>query len=68
MEFQVDCCANASEAHAFMHSDAFAVNPVGVEIDPDALLAEYKSGVPVETLLIQPKGPAAPIPIEHGLA
>jgi len=41
MEFQVDCCADAEEAHAFMHSDAFAANPIGVEIDPDALLAQY---------------------------
>src|SRR4030095_9214199 len=34
MEFQVDCCANADEAHVFMHSDAFAANPIRVEIDP----------------------------------
>jgi catechol 2,3-dioxygenase-like lactoylglutathione lyase family enzyme len=68
MEFQVDCCADAAEANKFMHSAAFAANPIGVEIDPDALLAQYQSGVPVETLLIQPEGPAAPIPREHGLA
>lgn len=67
MEFQVDCCANAEEAHTFMHSDAFAANPVGVEIDPDALLEKYKSGVPVETLLIQPAGPISDIPREHGM-
>jgi len=68
MEFQVDCCANAEEAHNFMHSDAFAANPVGVEIDPDALLSEYRSGVPMETLMVQPVGPASPIPREHGLS
>jgi catechol 2,3-dioxygenase-like lactoylglutathione lyase family enzyme len=68
MEFQVDCCANAEEAHAFMHSDAFAANPVGVEIDPDALLAQFRSGVPMETLMVQPVGPASPIPREHGLS
>jgi catechol-2,3-dioxygenase len=67
MEFQVDCCRNAEEAHTFMHSDAFAANPIGVEIDPDALLAQYRSGVPPATLLIQPAGPASPIPPEHGL-
>jgi catechol 2,3-dioxygenase-like lactoylglutathione lyase family enzyme len=67
MEFQVDCCANAEEAHAFMHSDAFAANPIGVEIDPDALLAQYRSGVSVETLLRQPEGPVSQIPHEHGL-
>jgi catechol 2,3-dioxygenase-like lactoylglutathione lyase family enzyme len=68
MEFQVDCCANAAEAYSFMHSDAFAANPVGVEIDPDALLVQYRSGVPVERLMVQPEGPSAPIPREHGLS
>jgi hypothetical protein len=68
MEFQVDCFANADEAHAFMHSEAFAENPVGVEIDAEALLAKYRSGVPMETLMVQPNGPASPIPPEHGMS
>lgn len=68
MEFQVDCCANAEEAHAYMHSDAFTANPVGVEIDPDALLVQYRNGVPVAQLLAQPEGPPSLIPPEHGLA
>lgn len=68
MEFQVDCCANAEEAHAYMHSDAFAANPIGVEIDPDALLEKYNRGVPIETLLARPEGPASEIPREHGLS
>lgn len=68
MEFQVDCCANAQEAHAYMQSDAFAANPVGVEIDPDTLLAQYRNGVPAETLLVQPEGPISPIPPEHGMS
>jgi len=67
MEFQVDCCAGAEEAHTFMHSDAFAANPIGVEIDPDALLTQYRNGVPTATLMVQPNGPPAPIPPEHGL-
>lgn len=67
MEFQVDCCANAEEAHTLMHSAAFAANPVGVEINADELLAQYRSGVSVETLLVQPQGPVSPIPPEHGL-
>jgi hypothetical protein len=67
MEFQVDCCANAKEAHAFMHSDAFIANPVGVDIDPDAMLVQYRNGVPLETLLVQPQGSVAEIPREHGM-
>ncbi|HEY8227786.1 MAG TPA: VOC family protein [Pyrinomonadaceae bacterium] len=65
MEFQVDCCATPEEAHAFMHSEAFAANPVGVEIDADALLEKYRNGVPVEILLKQPEGPTSPIPGAH---
>ncbi|MFN2530688.1 MAG: VOC family protein [Pyrinomonadaceae bacterium] len=68
MEFQVDCCANADEAHTYMHSEAFAVNPIGVDIDPDALLAQYRSGVSAAALLIQPEGPPSLIPAAHGLS
>jgi catechol 2,3-dioxygenase-like lactoylglutathione lyase family enzyme len=68
MEFQVDCCADAAEAHAFMHSAAFAANPVGVEIDPEALLAQYRGGAPAATLLARPEGSPSPIPPEHGLS
>jgi catechol-2,3-dioxygenase len=68
MEFQVDCCANAEEAYAFMHSDAFAANPVGVKVDFDSLLEQYKNGVPAETLLRQPQGPMSDLPHSHGMS
>lgn len=67
MEFQVDCLT-VEEANEFMLSDAFAANPIGVEIDPEALLAQYHSGTPVEQLLIQPEGPMMQIPREHGMS
>jgi catechol 2,3-dioxygenase-like lactoylglutathione lyase family enzyme len=67
MEFQVDCCANAAEAHDFMHGDAFAANPVGVEINLDTLLDQYRNGVPAAALMVQPDGPPSQIPLEHGL-
>ena len=67
MEFQVDCCT-VEEASALMLSDAFAANPIGVQIDPEALLAQYRDGVPAEALLEQPRGPVAQIPPEHGLS
>jgi catechol-2,3-dioxygenase len=66
MEFQVDCCTS-EEANAFMLSDAFAANPVGVEIDPEALLAQYRGGAPMESLLIPPSSPVSEIPLEHGM-
>ncbi len=67
MEFQVDCCVNAAEAHAYMHSDRFARNLIGVEVSFDSLLDQDRSGVQSESLLIQPEGPPAPIPALHGL-
>lgn len=66
MEFQVDACT-VEEANAYMRSDAFAANPIGVAIDPEALLAQYRSGVPVKQLLLMPEGPMSPVPPEHGL-
>lgn len=67
MEFQIDCCS-VEEANAFMQTDAFAANPIGVEIDPEALLAKYRSGVPDHQLLAQPEGPMSPIPDAHGMS
>ena len=67
MEFQVDCCMNAEEAHAYMYSDAFAANPIGVEVNFDSLLEQYRNGVTPETLLLQPVGPPSAIPAAHGL-
>ncbi len=67
MEFQVDCLS-VEQANAFMLSDAFAANPIGVEIDPEALLAQYRSGIALEQLLVQPEGPMMQIPREHGMS
>ena len=67
MEFQVDC-GSVEQANAYMHSDAFAANPAGVEIDPDSLLAQYRSGVPAELLRAMPEGSMSPIPPEHGMS
>jgi hypothetical protein len=67
MEFQVDC-GTVDEANAYMRTDAFAANPAGVEIDPEVLLAQYRSGVPEQQLLAMPQGSASPIPREHGMS
>ena len=67
MEFQVDACS-VDEANAYMQSDAFAANPAGVEIDPEVLLAQYRSGVPEHQLLTMPRGLGSPIPDAHGMS
>jgi catechol-2,3-dioxygenase len=61
MEFQVDCFANNSDANAFMYR-SFAINPIGVEFDPDAWLADLRSGAPASDLLARKTDlPVSPI-------
>jgi hypothetical protein len=44
IELQVDNYDSIEDATAFFYSDAFAVNPVGVEFEPEELLARFKAG------------------------
>lgn len=67
MEFQIDTCS-VEEANAMMKTEAFAANPIGVDYDPDALLARYRSGVSFEALMTQPEGTMSQIPAAHGLS
>lgn len=67
MEFQVDCCANAHEAKAYMQTEEFAASPAGVDVSFDTLLGQYRDGASVESLLAMPAGAPAQIPPEHGL-
>lgn len=61
MEFQVD-----ADDH-FMTSPAFAANPIGIEVDMEALLARYRAGGDPLELLALPSGPRSPIPELHGM-
>jgi len=61
MEFQVDAFDDNEEANAFMRR-SFAVNPIGVEYDPDAWLARVRSGAPAGELLArQTDLPVSPV-------
>lgn len=51
VELQIDNFPTAEEGRAWMHSAAFAQNPVGVEFDPDELVRKFESGVPVPELV-----------------
>lgn len=66
IELQVDC-QTADEANRFMASDAFAANPLGMVIDPEALLEQFERGADEETLLRMPEGPPSPLPHAHGI-
>ena len=62
MEFQVECFESTDEANDFMSSPAFASNPIGVEYDPEELLAQKESGVPLSQFLVrQEHEPISPI-------
>jgi hypothetical protein len=67
LEFQVDSFATAQEANVYMQGEAFAENPIGVEFDPEELIAQFSSDVAEAKLLARPEGPGAPIPREHGI-
>jgi hypothetical protein len=51
MELQVDALASAEQANAYMDSPRFAANTVGVEFDPDEVLARLRAGTPAAELL-----------------
>ena len=52
MEFQVDCLEGSDEASAFMQT-TFALNPLGVEFDPEDWLAKLRAGVDERELLVR---------------
>lgn len=43
-EMQVDNFDTAEEAHAFMNTDEYKLNPIGVDIVPDELVRRVRSG------------------------
>ncbi|MBI2800482.1 MAG: VOC family protein [Gammaproteobacteria bacterium] len=61
IELQVDNFATMEECKGWFASEHFAVNPLGVDFDPGAMLAKLQSGVPEAELLRQG---AAPVPPE----
>jgi hypothetical protein len=66
IELQVDCFDNEGSI-AFMKSDVFAQNPIGIDVDPEALLQRYRDGASNEELLARLVGPMANIPEAHGV-
>lgn len=59
IELQVDAFESKEEAEQFMLSDDFRKNPIGVTIDPDALLAAWEAGTPEVELKKRPNEQAA---------
>lgn len=51
MEFQADCFGSNEEANAFMYGPNFELNPIGVEFDPEDMLARLRAGESESALL-----------------
>ena len=54
VELQIDNFATAEEGRDWLRTPAFAANPIGVEFDPDQLVARFRAGVPAAELLARP--------------
>ena len=61
IEFQVDALP-PGEGARYLSSAAMDANPVGVNFDPEALLARFEAGASEAELLAPLDGPVAPIP------
>jgi catechol-2,3-dioxygenase len=66
LELQVDAMP-VDAANAYIASPAFAANPLGFVVDPDALLAARRAGASEQQLLAIPNSAPSPLPYEHGL-
>ncbi len=53
VEFQVENLETKDELNAYMVSEAFAANPIGVEFDPEKLLERFENGDSLEVLVQQ---------------
>ena len=62
IELQVDNFPSMDACKAWFASEAFAANPIGVQFDPDVLLAKMQAGATDSELLLQG---AAPVPPER---
>ncbi|KQW64972.1 VOC family protein [Variovorax sp. Root411] len=54
IELQVDSFPDAAAANAWMQSEAFRRNPIGIEFDPDRMLQQLREGVPEVELMRRP--------------
>jgi len=54
IELQVDSFPDAEATNAWMRSEAFARNPIGIEFNTDEMLAKLRAGVPEVELMRRP--------------
>jgi catechol-2,3-dioxygenase len=51
LEFQADCFDSNEGSNGFMHGPHYDLNPIGVEFDPEHMVAQLRAGVPESELL-----------------
>lgn len=54
IELQVDAYPTKEAAAAYLQTEAFLKNPIGVAFDPEEMVRKYEAGVPDEELLRRP--------------
>lgn len=54
IELQVDSFPNPEVTNAWMRSEAFSRNPIGIDFDPDDMLARLHAGTPDVELMRRP--------------
>ncbi len=54
IELQVDSFPDAEATNAWMRSDAFRQNPIGIDFDADLMLKKLRAGVPEVDLMRRP--------------
>jgi catechol-2,3-dioxygenase len=54
IELQVDSFPSAEITNEWMRSEAFSRNPIGIEFDADAMLAQLRAGIPAVELMRRP--------------
>jgi len=57
VELQIDNFPTLEALEAWFATGAFATNPIGIEFDPDELVARFEAGEPVEDLVAWPTEP-----------
>ena len=56
VELQIENFSSDAEMERFIESEVFSKNPIGVEFDPEQLLARFQAGDPIEDLKKQEEG------------
>jgi catechol-2,3-dioxygenase len=64
VELQVDNFPTADECNRWMRSGDFSKNPIGIVFDPKALVARYRAGEPLESLVVRPPLPEGTSPFD----